>query len=110
MTALVHFQTSGGKKSTASKTAKPAPKAAAGLPTTEGTPPVDETADGLASKPSTVATDEAAAAPEPKEKKGRTKGDCLYYRVKCRDNGVGMPHEKVGGRLISERGMVKDEQ
>lgn len=45
-----------------------------------------------------MATDQAAAAPEAKEKKGRTKGDCLYYRVKCRDNGVGMPHEKVGGR------------
>lgn len=98
VTALIHFQTSGGKKSTAGKTAKPTPKAAAGLPTTEGTSAGDETAIGLASKPSAVATDQAAAAPEPIEKKGRTKGDSLYYRVKCRDNGVGMPHEKVGGR------------
>lgn len=38
----------------------------------------------------------AAVAPDTKEKKGRSKGDCLYYRVKCKDNGVGMPHDKVG--------------
>ncbi|CAN0383486.1 unnamed protein product, partial [Hapterophycus canaliculatus] len=36
---------------------------------------------------------------DPKEKKGRSKGDSLYYRVKCRDNGVGMPHDKIPDML-----------
>ena len=96
------WQTSGGKKSTAGKTVKQTPKAAAaaGLSATVGTPAGDEADDGLASKTSAVATDQDAAATETKEKKGRTKGDSLYYRVKCRDNGVGMPHEKVGGRWM----------
>lgn len=91
--ARPNLQSSGGKKSTGGKTAKPASKPPA---TEDKTPADDESVDGSAAKPSAVGADEAAVAPEPKEKKVRSKGDSLYYRVKCRDNGVGMPHEKVG--------------
>eukprot|EP00904_Undaria_pinnatifida_P002598 jgi/Undpi1/12339/HiC_scaffold_5.g02015.m1 len=90
------FKTSGGKKSTGGKTAKPASKPPA---TEDKTPADDESVDGSAAKPSAVGADEAAVAPEPKEKKVRSKGDSLYYRVKCRDNGVGMPHEKIPDML-----------
>lgn len=44
-----------------------------------------------------------AAVPDAKEKKGRGKGDSLYYRVKCRDNGVGMPHDKASRNAAGTR-------
>ena len=46
---------------------------------------------------SSAAAEGAAAVADLKGKKGRSKGDSLYYRVKCKDNGVGMPHDKVRG-------------
>ena len=88
-------QSSGGKKSTG-KAAKAAPKPTAA---TDGAP-VDAnntTDDPLASTASAGGPDAGPdAVPDPKGKKGRSKGDSLYYRVKCKDNGVGMPHDKVG--------------
>lgn len=47
---------------------------------------------------SSAAAESAVTAGDLKGKKGRSKGkgDSLYYRVKCKDNGVGMPHDKVG--------------
>lgn len=37
----------------------------------------------------------AVGIPDANDKKGKGKGETLYYRVKCKDNGVGMPHDKV---------------
>lgn len=82
-------QASGGKKSS-SKSGKAAPKPAAIQGTSADAGKASD--DTLAS---TTATGGAAAVPDAKEKKGRSKGDSLYYRVKCKDNGVGMPHDKV---------------
>eukprot|EP00752_Nemacystus_decipiens_P009889 g8822.t1 len=85
------FQSSGGKKSTV-KTSKAAPKPPAATP------------DGASADVSNPAEDPegssaAAAAADIKGKKGRSKGDSLYYRVKCKDNGVGMPHDKIPDML-----------
>ncbi|CAM9156515.1 unnamed protein product [Ectocarpus sp. 6 AP-2014] len=89
------FKASGGKKST-SKAAKALPK-----------PAVAE--EGSADDPQepSAAAGATAADLDPKEKKakndkkGRSKGDShsLYYRVKCKDNGVGMPHDKIPDML-----------
>ncbi|CAM9660593.1 unnamed protein product, partial [Ectocarpus sp. 13 AM-2016] len=89
------FKASGGKKST-SKAAKALPK-----------PAVAE--EGSADDPQepSAAAGATAANVDPKEKKakndkrGRSKGDShsLYYRVKCKDNGVGMPHDKIPDML-----------
>lgn len=51
----------------------------------------EQPAGGLSSG----SADTDAVGPASRDKKGRAKGDSLYYRVKCRDNGVGMPHDKV---------------
>lgn len=85
--ACVTTQVSGGKKST-SKAAKALPK-----------PAIAE--EGSADDPQepSAAAEATATVVDPKGKKdkqGRSKGDSLYYRVKCKDNGVGMPHDKVG--------------
>ena len=49
-------------------------------------------------------TDASATNPDwngiQSDKKAKGKGETLYYRVKCKDNGVGMPHAKVMQRLI----------
>lgn len=83
------MQASGGKKSsTKSGKAAPKPVAAEGAPADAAQDPDDPLA-------SSTATGRTAAVPDPKEKKGRSKGESLYYRVKCKDNGVGMPHDKV---------------
>lgn len=88
---VLAFQASRGKKSTA-KTAKAPAKPPAG--TAGGAAGgMSSTVDGPAAP--SAAAESATAAPDPKGKKGRSKGDCLYYRVKCKDNGVGMPHDKV---------------
>ncbi len=88
-------QSSGGKKST-SKTTKAAPKPAAAADGASADAN-NTTDDPLTSSASAVGVNASFdAVPDPKEKKGRSKGDCLYYRVKCKDNGVGMPHDKVG--------------
>ncbi|CAN0173855.1 unnamed protein product, partial [Ectocarpus sp. 12 AP-2014] len=89
------FKASGGKKST-SKAAKALPK-----------PAVAE--EGSADDPQQPSAAAGATATDldPKEKKakndkkGRSKGDShsLYYRVKCKDNGVGMPHDKIPDML-----------
>ncbi|CBJ26118.1 DNA topoisomerase VI subunit B-like protein Topoisomerase 6 subunit B [Ectocarpus siliculosus] len=89
------FKASGGKKST-SKATKALPK-----------PAVAE--EGSADDPQepSAAAGATAADLDPKEKKakndkkGRSKGDShsLYYRVKCKDNGVGMPHDKIPDML-----------
>lgn len=80
---VCYTQTSGRKKST-SKAAKAAKPSAA--------------VEGAVADPATTTGDPltSSAAADNKEKKGRSKGECLYYRVKCKDNGVGMPHDKVG--------------
>lgn len=102
MPRVCRAQSSGGKKSTA-KTAKAAPKPAA--PAGEASADANNsTNDPITSSASAVGTDASSdAIPDPREKKGRSKGDCLYYRVKCKDNGVGMPHDKVGLRLSKDR-------
>lgn len=92
LNACAAFQASGGKRSTA-KTAKATPKPAA-TPADKGDSADTSTAaDGP--EASTIAAESAGAAADLKGKKGRSKGDSLYYRVKCKDNGVGMPHDKV---------------
>lgn len=90
MRACVAFQTSGGKKSTA-KTSKAAPKPSAAVDGASAHM-TNTTHDPEASS---AAAESVAAAADLKGKKGRSKGDSLYYRVKCKDNGVGMPHDKV---------------
>lgn len=85
---VCYTQASGRKKSTSkAKATKPSGAAEGAL------------ADPTTTKGDPLASSGAAAGnadPDTKEKKGRSKGDCLYYRVKCKDNGVGMPHDKVG--------------
>lgn len=54
-----------------------------------------EGSSGRGTNPATGPDGGDGAAAASKDKKGRSKGDTLYYRVKCRDNGVGMPHEKA---------------
>ena len=76
------------------KTSKAAPKKPAA--TADGaSADMDNTAGDPEASSAAAAAESAAAAADLKGKKGRSKGDSLYYRVKCKDNGVGMPHDKV---------------
>lgn len=86
-------QTTGGRKASA-KNLKAVPASAEGG---EDVAAEDPSRDGAkaGAGPDEDAVATAVATVAAKEKKGRSKGDSLYYRVKCRDNGVGMPHAKV---------------
>ncbi|CAM9687130.1 unnamed protein product, partial [Pylaiella littoralis] len=90
------FTASGRKKST-SKAAKAASTPSAAIEGASADSAI--TTDDLLPSSATTAGSAAAAVPDTKEKKGRSKGDCLYYRVKCKDNGVGMPHDKIPDML-----------
>lgn len=94
LNARAAFQASGGKKSTA-KTSKAAAKPPAARADGVSADMSMNNAAGNTEASSAAAAENAAAAAGLKGKKGRSKGDSLYYRVKCKDNGVGMPHDKV---------------
>lgn len=82
-------QTTGGRKSSA-KNLKAVPSLAEGAAALSAT--VGDQEDG-AETAAQVPNESSLSSG--KDKKGRPKSETLYYRVKCRDNGVGMPHDKA---------------
>lgn len=89
------IQASAGKRSSA-KSSK-----GVGVPNETGTSKVGQggqPSSGGASAPTTG--DDNPGAPASKEKKTRPKSETLYYRVTCKDNGLGMPHDKASIDLM----------
>lgn len=83
-------QASAGKRSSA-KSSK-----GVGVPNETGTSKVGQDGQPSSDGASAPATgDDNSGAPASKDKKTRPKSETLYYRVTCKDNGVGMPHDKA---------------